>query len=68
MFHYKTLNDDTIIWDGMNFPAGNRDIDRLEENNKGLISINVYEPDDLLNEEKNCQNKNYQSSKRKISH
>ena len=52
MFHYKNLNDDIINWDGINFPAGNRDIDRLEANNKGLISINVYEPDDLLNEEK----------------
>ena len=37
-------------WDNIKFPAGNRDIDRLETNNNGLISINVYEPDDPLNE------------------
>ena len=52
MFHYKNLNDDIINWNGINFPAGNKDIDRLETNNNGLISINVYEPDDLLNEDK----------------
>ena len=52
MYHYKNLNDDIINWEGVNFPAGNRDIDRLEANNNGLISINLYEPDDLLNEEK----------------
>ena len=52
MFHYKSLNNDIINWCGINFPAGNRDIDRLEESNNGSISINVYEPGDLLNEEK----------------
>ena len=68
MFHYKNLNDDIINWDGINFPAGNRDIDRLEANNKGLISINVYEPDDLLNEEKIIKTKTTKVQKRKISH
>ena len=29
-------------WEGMKYPCGNRDIDRFEENNKGLLSINVY--------------------------
>ena len=40
--HYTKLNDAQINWDGMKYPCGNRDIDRFEENNKGLISINVY--------------------------
>ena len=52
MFHYNKLKDDIINWEGVNFPAGNRDIDRLEENNSSLISVNIYEPDYLLNEEK----------------
>ena len=38
-------------WDGVNFPTGNRDIDRFEENNKS-VSINVFEPDDCLNDNK----------------
>ena len=38
-------------WDGVNFPTGNRDIDRFEENNT-LISINVFETDDCLNDKK----------------
>ena len=50
MFHYNKLNDDIVNWENINFPAGNRDIDRLETNNNGLISIDVYEPDDLWNE------------------
>ena len=52
IFHHNKLKDYIINWDNINIPAGNRDIDRLETNNTGLISINVYEPDDLLNEEK----------------
>ena len=41
MFHCNKLKDDILSWDGVNFPTGNRDIDRFEENNK-LISINVF--------------------------
>ena len=52
MFHYKNINDDIINWEGVKFPTGNRDIDRFEENNKGLISINVFEVDEVLNDEK----------------
>ena len=52
MFHYKNLNDDIINREGVKFPSGNRDIDRLEQNNDGLLSVNVFEPDDLLNSEK----------------
>ena len=52
MFHYNKLKDDILNWDGVNFPTGNRDIDRFEENNK-LVSINVFEPDDCLNDKKN---------------
>ena len=41
MFHYKSLNDDMIDWEGIKFPSSNGDIDRLEQNNDGLVSINV---------------------------
>ena len=51
MFHYNKLKDDILNWDGVNFPTGNRDIDRFEENNK-LVSINVFETDDCLNDNK----------------
>ena len=50
MFHYR-LNDDILNWDGVKFPTGNKDIDRFEENNK-LVSINVFEADDCLNDHK----------------
>ena len=40
MCQYNKLKDDILNWDGVNFPTGNRDIDRFEENNK-LVSINV---------------------------
>ena len=40
--HYNIV-DNIINWDGVKFPAGNRDIDRLEENNDNKISVNVYE-------------------------
>ena len=49
MFHYNKLKDDILNWDGVNFPTGNTDIDRFEENNKS-VSINVFEPDDCLND------------------
>ena len=51
MFHYNKLKDDILNWDGVHFPTGNRDIDRFEENNKS-VSINVFEPDDCLNDNK----------------
>jgi len=51
MFHYNKLNDDILKWDCVNVPTGNRDIDRFEENNKS-VSINVFEPDDCLNDNK----------------
>ena len=38
-FHYNNLKDDIINWEGVHFPAGNRDIDRLEVNNDSLISV-----------------------------
>ena len=43
MYHYNKLKDDRINWNHMAYPAGNRDIDRFEESNNGLISINVFE-------------------------
>ena len=38
-------------WDGVNFPLGNKDIDRFEENNQ-IVSIHVFELDDCLNDNK----------------
>ena len=40
--HYTKINDNICNWDMMKYPAGNSDIDRFEEINKGLISVNVY--------------------------
>ena len=51
MFHYNKLNDNILNWNGVKFPTGNRDIDRFEENNK-QVSINVFEPDDCLKDNK----------------
>ncbi len=42
-YHYTKINDDICNWDMMKYPAGNSDIDRFEDSNKGLISVNVYE-------------------------
>ena len=52
MWHYNKLKDDILNWDGVKFPTGNRDIDRFEENNNGLVSINLYEIDDTLKDDK----------------
>ena len=51
MFDYNKLKDDILNWDGVNFLTDNRDIDRFEENNK-LVSINVFDFDDCLNDNK----------------
>ena len=40
--HYTKINDNICNWDMMKYPAGNSDIDRFEEINKGLVSVNVY--------------------------
>ena len=52
MVHYNKLMDDIINWECVNFPAGDRDLDRLEVNNDGLISVDVFETDNMFNEEK----------------
>lgn len=52
LYHYNKLNDDLLNWEGVQFPTGNGDIDRFEENNHSLVSINVYEVDDILNDGK----------------
>lgn len=39
--HYKNI-DDNLNWEGVKFAPSNIDIDRLEENDEGLISVNVY--------------------------
>ena len=41
--HYNKLTDNVINWEHMKYPAGNNDIDKLEQNNKGILSVNVYE-------------------------
>ena len=51
MFHYNKLNDDILNWEGVKFPTGNKDIERFEENNSKLVSINAYEID-ILNDKK----------------
>ena len=40
--HYSILNDKIINWEGMSYPAGNRDFVRLENNNNKFISVNIY--------------------------
>ena len=57
-----------IKWDGINFPAGNKDIDRLEANNNGELSSNIYEPDDLLNEEDVIKTRTTKVQNAKLSH
>ena len=42
MRHYNKLNGTIINWGSMKFPCSRKDIDRFEEDNQGLISINVY--------------------------
>ena len=44
---YAKVKDDIINWQHMNYPAGDRDIDRLEDGNRGVLSINVYEEIEL---------------------
>ena len=51
MFHYSKLKDDIINWEGVSFPAGNRDVGRLEVDNEGLLSIKFFETNDMFNEE-----------------
>jgi len=41
MRHYNKLNDTIINWVCMKFPCSRKDIDRFEEENPGLISVNV---------------------------
>ena len=52
MFHYNKLNGDILNWEGVKFPTGNKGIERFEENNSKLVSINVYEIDDIFNDKK----------------
>ena len=41
MRDYNKLNDAIINWGSMKSPCSSKDIDRFEEDNQGLISINV---------------------------
>ena len=40
--HYNKPKDNTIIWDHMEYPAGNAGIAGCEELDKGLVSINIF--------------------------
>ena len=42
MRHYNKLKDNIINWECMKYPCSRKDIDRFEELNSGLVSINVY--------------------------
>ena len=42
VYNYKTINDNICKWDAIKYPTGNCDIDRFEDANNGLISVNVY--------------------------
>ena len=46
MYHYKKIQEDTLNWTNINFPSSNVDIDTLEQNNEGVVSINVYALDE----------------------
>ena len=48
--HYKKIEDNILNWEGVKFPSSNLDIERLEENNPELISVNVYHISTELNE------------------
>ena len=50
MYHCKKINN-TLNWDNLNLPSSNIYIDTFEENNKGLVSVNVY----VLDEEEGKQ-------------
>ena len=41
MRHYNKLKDNIINWECMNYTCSRKDIDRFEELNSGLVSINV---------------------------
>jgi hypothetical protein len=47
--HYIKLKENNTNWNHMVYHVGNRDIDRFEETNNGLISVNVYEVCDKFN-------------------
>ena len=51
-FHYNKLNDNILNWEGVKFPTGNKGIERFELKNDRLVSINVFEIDDILDEPK----------------
>lgn len=50
MSHYRGLEDDMFAWSDVKFPVGNNETDRFEQNNTRLVAINVFEPDDVLND------------------
>ena len=44
MIHYNNLKDNIMNWECMKYPCSRKDIDRFEELNRGLISVNLFKP------------------------
>ena len=42
MIHYKNLRDNIINWECMKYPCSRKYIDRFEELNSGLISVDLF--------------------------
>ena len=40
--HSNKIKDNGINWEGMHYPCSNSDIDKFENMNKGIFSINNY--------------------------
>ena len=41
IIHYKNLRANVLNWECMKYPCSRKDIDRFEELNSGLISVNL---------------------------
>lgn len=61
MTHYRGLEDDMFAWSDVKFPVGNNETDRFKQNNKGLVAINVFEPDDVFNHKRKIPIKSVRS-------
>ena len=63
MSQYKALQDDIFDWSDVKFPVGNNEIGRFEQKHKGLVAINVFEPDDVFNDKGTVPIKSVRSTK-----
>ena len=48
---FKEKQDDIFDWSDVKIPVGSNEIARIEQNNKGLVAVNLFEPDDVFNDE-----------------